>query len=407
MILPFEVLQSSRIIIASALLISATPSFALIGGTEAAPGAFPQAARVADDQGHFCSAVVIGPRILASANHCGAKLTRALVGGKEFLIDWLPSGFQGNDFALAITSTDMNVDPMSVGGNLFIGEEATLLGYGCRKPNEATDLVTTPLQIAPVLVTDVDFYTFETGPRPNQKGAASCGTDGGGPIVAMREGRPVVVGVQSRSDQVTMTYATKIDRRGSALFLMATAAERKLLICGLNAECGDGRPPRAITPITQFSVSGPYPCLRDKPVSECKYGPEMGPVNLAATYDADPGTKVGWATTTVDSNNLVNLQNLFKAEDHAAYGVVFITADRAQDASFFLNSDDSVEGWVNGEKHVSYTTSRGWEHIPNHFRAKLRTGVNELLIKIGNGGGAWMMKASLDTEFPVQISPVR
>lgn len=68
-------------------------------------------------------------------------------------------------------------------------------------------------------------------------------------------------------------------------------------------------------------------------------------------------------------------------------------ADHA--AVLLLGSDDGVKAWLNGTVVHSQNVDRGWVVDQDVVPVTLKTGVNELLLKITQGAGGWMASARI------------
>ncbi len=57
---------------AAALALSATPSMAIVGGSNAAPGEYPSVSEVIIGQAFLCTGTLIAPNYVLTAGHCGS-----------------------------------------------------------------------------------------------------------------------------------------------------------------------------------------------------------------------------------------------------------------------------------------------------------------------------------------------
>src|SRR5919107_3362134 len=56
----------------AALALSASPSMAIVGGSDAAPNEFPSVSEVIIAKGFLCTGTLIAPDVVLSAGHCGS-----------------------------------------------------------------------------------------------------------------------------------------------------------------------------------------------------------------------------------------------------------------------------------------------------------------------------------------------
>jgi HEAT repeat protein len=113
----------------------------------------------------------------------------------------------------------------------------------------------------------------------------------------------------------------------------------------------------------------------------------QGHFNLAFGPET-AGAAVSWKP--VPRADLVNLAALFPGEMNCvAYLRTRVVAPRACDALLLLGSDDGVKAWLNGEVVHSQNVDRG--AVPDQDAApiQLKPGLNDLLLKITQGGGGW------------------
>lgn len=109
--------------------------------------------------------------------------------------------------------------------------------------------------------------------------------------------------------------------------------------------------------------------------------------------DIDGTTRTATAQTVkLTTATTVDFMGLYPVTDNkAAYAAVSIKSDKAQEAAFFLGSDDGAKVWVNGK--LAWKTppldGRGFTAREDKFRARLKKGANSVLVKIENGMGGW------------------
>ncbi|MAW61296.1 MAG: hypothetical protein CMJ94_10730 [Planctomycetes bacterium] len=103
---------------------------------------------------------------------------------------------------------------------------------------------------------------------------------------------------------------------------------------------------------------------------EKRHEPDIGMINLVATVPPVAG---------VDKWN----------ENAVAYLYREVHALRPVEVDIMFGSDDGVRAWVNGELKLSRNAARGVSVRDERLKLRLEEGVNHLVFKINNGGGAW------------------
>lgn len=146
------------------------------------------------------------------------------------------------------------------------------------------------------------------------------------------------------------------------------------------------RQPNITAPFIQdWLVCGPYRqpgAAGAEALFDVAFGPEK------------PGETVAWKP--------------FPRADHANLGVYFpdqmncvaylqaqIIAPQDGKAALLIGSDDGVKAWLNGAVVLSHNIDRGMVPDQDSALIKLKKGVNQLRLKITQGGGGWMACARI------------
>jgi hypothetical protein len=176
--------------------------------------------------------------------------------------------------------------------------------------------------------------------------------------------------------------------------LVGEPAERLLATFGAQ---GDLDVPHRLGIVSKWRIAGPFPFggpgtgLDGVNVNEPQ-------IDLAAQYDVG-GTVVKWQPVdATGSYGLVDLTQPYGMIDkRAAYAFTRISVDRNMDVAIRCGSDDGIKVWVNAEVVLNHDVDR-----PNRFdedtaAAKLKAGTNDILVKIGQGGGGWNFRLRVTT----------
>ncbi len=129
------------------------------------------------------------------------------------------------------------------------------------------------------------------------------------------------------------------------------------------------------------------------------YPPEKG-VDRKAVYAGKGGQKVGWKPLPDFKLGAVyELDRLFKGGDRteaAAYLYHEFESDRAFTLPLSLGSDDTLSVWVNGERVLHANHTRPAAADQDRVNAAVKTGRNELLIKVCQNSGGWQVYVNPD-----------
>jgi HEAT repeat protein len=131
--------------------------------------------------------------------------------------------------------------------------------------------------------------------------------------------------------------------------------------------------------IKDWLASGPY--------SQAGANDALAVFNIVFAPEKS-GETVQWKP--VPRADMVNLMGLFPDKAGcAAYLKTKIIAPEDCDAALLLGSDDGVKAWLNGTVVHSNNIDRGAVVDQDMAPIKLKKGVNELMLKVTQGGGGW------------------
>ncbi|HXX93339.1 MAG TPA: HEAT repeat domain-containing protein, partial [Planctomycetota bacterium] len=137
-------------------------------------------------------------------------------------------------------------------------------------------------------------------------------------------------------------------------------------------------------PILQWMILGSFPNPCPEP-----FAVEAPPMDRE--FKDTKGNPARWRRAKVapETGRVTLNGQMPTTEDSTAYGVSEIESATDREVEFVGGSDDTLVVWLNGTKIFEDLTDKGWKADQYHFRGKLKTGKNLILIKCGNHGGAW------------------
>ena len=202
----------------------------VVGGSEAEPGAWPDAAGIVlNGQYVSCTGTLIAPNVVLTADHCvdpryigGARVTQVLLNETNWV-----SGDDGiavdvdevirhdrADIAILVLAEDAPIKPRAVADGCIIdefledGAPVSIVGYGLTNPNSQFN---TRLHEGITSVVDADCSTSWRGcntrlPEGSElyaggDGVDACSGDSGGPLYLLTPLGDYLVGVTSRGPE--------------------------------------------------------------------------------------------------------------------------------------------------------------------------------------------------------------
>jgi len=218
----------------------------IINGQEVTPGTYTEVVKITSETGDTCGATVVGPRTIVPAAHCvknSKTVTFETASHAKFTADMTKSSLypgKNHDLALGyVKSGDISgVKQMAtIGGAASTGQQLTLLGFGCTRPDQpASD---GKLRFGNTAILGTDSYQIKSG---GTGGAILCIGDSGGPSFMEAGGKRVLVGVNAQGNMTTSNYSTRLDIPDTTSFLTTFANTNNTKICGVAGYTCDGPP---------------------------------------------------------------------------------------------------------------------------------------------------------------------
>ncbi|MCP4642548.1 MAG: PQQ-binding-like beta-propeller repeat protein [bacterium] len=142
--------------------------------------------------------------------------------------------------------------------------------------------------------------------------------------------------------------------------------------------------------LADWHVAGPFPWTLEKPI-DTAYVDEPG-VDLKASYKADD-LDVRWRSySTLDSNGMLDLARILgPLSDAAAYGYAEFSLDHARDIRLSIGSNDGFKCWFNDQEVGRFDGGRGYRPDADIIPVEGQEGVNRVLMKVSQMGGAWAL----------------
>jgi secreted trypsin-like serine protease len=221
--------RPGRFAVAAAIMLAgfmpAAPAHAVVGGApaRAVDGARASTLRVETSRGELCSGAAISADLVLTAAHClmtGGSVrvisldrrfrsrthaVTAVLPHPTFVPGTTPRTQPGADLALLRVATPLPADiqPLSLGGGLWLGETVTMAGFGLASENNKRSARV----LREVTLVNAGNYTtantvkvaVDTENRGEVLGAGACRGDSGGPVLRGQPGSRDLVGIVSWS----------------------------------------------------------------------------------------------------------------------------------------------------------------------------------------------------------------
>ncbi len=141
--------------------------------------------------------------------------------------------------------------------------------------------------------------------------------------------------------------------------------------------------------VTAWRLLGPVPWDRDKNTLDKTFVKEPR-VKLDRRCKIG-GEKLSWERyPTVDANGMVDLAAYYgDCQGVAVYGYAEVKAPHEGDALLQVGSNDGFKCWCNGKEAGRFDGGRRYEPDQDKLKVHLDEGVNKILIKVSQEGGAW------------------
>jgi hypothetical protein len=117
------------------------------------------------------------------------------------------------------------------------------------------------------------------------------------------------------------------------------------------------------------------------------------------------GQPLSWKPVTVsDPDGMLDLeQAVAQRGDAVAYLLAEVVSPQEQEVLLKIGSDDGFVVWVNGERKGELLAARPYAVDQNTVKARLKQGVNTILVKVTQGGGQWAAGVRITTPAGVPL----
>lgn len=190
----------------------------------------------------------------------------------------------------------------------------------------------------------------------------------------------------------------KAEQATAALIANAKSGEGIQLVHAALSAGGDAqKASRALGFILDWRVGTPKPWQASQGLNDEVVGAPV--FDLAQLKD--------WKEVHVEGfPPIVNLAAILGQQDNLvvdAYALIDSPSD--QDVVFLFGSDDGIKAWLNGEAIHENSVDRGAAVDQDRAPARLKSGTNQLMVRVTQGGGGWAFvgRLTLPDGTPIQI----
>lgn len=119
------------------------------------------------------------------------------------------------------------------------------------------------------------------------------------------------------------------------------------------------------------------------------YPPESE-IALKKSYIGREGKQIKWQRAKAEQNGFIDLAKILKPNENVvAYGLTYVYSPTDRQTNLLVGSDDGVKVWMNGTVVHKKPVFRGANPDQDAATVYLKSGWNEVLVKVDQGGGGW------------------